>query len=116
MIFILDSGDPCGNFQFVANIVRYLLGMVKYIIPVVLIVLATIDIVKVVINPDDKSKKEAGSKIAKRIIYAVILFLVPALIKLIFSALDNNSPTDYNSDNPAYTKDSWITCANNILG
>ncbi len=115
MFFILDEEPPCGDFQFIANIISYLFTFVKYVIPVALIILAVIDVVKVVINPDDKNKKEAGSKIAKRLIYAVVLFLVPTLAKLVFMALDGNSPTDYNSKNSAYDKVSIWKCANNIF-
>ena len=89
-------------------------NIVRYAIPLVLVVLATIDVVKVVMNPDEKVKKDAGSKIAKRLIYAVVVFLVPTLIKILFSILSENNPTDYEQSGNSYNS-SWIDCLDIIV-
>ncbi len=105
-MFILNCN---GNFSFIFNILRYLYKALVLIVPTVLIVLVIIDVFKVVINADEKTKREAGSKIAKRLIYAVVLFLVPALISLLFKAFDNNAPSDYDSNESSYSED-WKDC------
>lgn len=113
MFFILDEVDFCEKFQFVINIVGYLFKIIRYVIPAILIVLATIDVVQVVISPDEKKKKDAGSKIGQRLIYAVVIFLVPMFIKMIFNILANNQPEDFGGESSYQT--TWIDCANRIF-
>ena len=103
-----------GNLSFIFNILRYLIRVIKIVIPIILIVLATIDMTKVVINADEKTKKEAGSKVVKRIIYAVILFLVPTLISLIFKAVNSNRIDDYGSSGSSYNEN-WKSCFSYIF-
>ncbi len=113
-MILIDCSD--GNIGFIFNIAGALFKLIKYAIPVALIILAVIDVVKVVLNPDDKAKKDAGSKIAKRLIYAVIIFLVPSLIALIFKSLDGTAPSDYKGTNMTnYDGDGWRDCLKKII-
>lgn len=102
------------NLAFIFRILRYLFRAIKIVIPVILIIFAAIDMTKVVINADEKTKKEAGSKVVKRLIYAVILFLVPTLISLIFKAVDSNRVDDYKNSGSAYNND-WKSCITYIF-
>ena len=102
------------RFAFIFNIIQYLYQAIRIVVPVVLIVLATIDVVKVVINADEKTKKDVGSKVVKRLIYAIILFLVPTLISILFKALDGNAPNDYKTNNSSYSTN-WKDCFKSIF-
>ena len=67
-------------------IVKWVITLICWIIPIILVVLIILDIAKIVTagNIDDKLKKEVTGKITTRIIFAVIIFLVPAIIRLLF--------------------------------
>ena len=78
------------------------------IIPIILIVMITIDLVKVVASPnaDDKEKKEAFEKSIKRFLYAVLVFLLPTIINIILNKIEpltSDSTTDTTST-------SWVGC------
>ena len=58
-------------------------GMLRVIIPALVIVLSIVDFLKIVFISDEKNYKEAYVRMLKRISVGIILFLVPALVKLI---------------------------------
>ena len=63
------------------------ISLVKIIIPIILIVLGMVDLAKAVMTNDDKVMKEAQTKLIKRIIYAIIIFFVVAIVQFVFSTL-----------------------------
>ena len=71
----------------VPNFTSALVGVVKILIPIVLIAYGMIDLAKAVMSNDDKVMKEAQNKLIHRIIYAVIIFFVVAIVQLIFGML-----------------------------
>ena len=100
----------CDSFDFILRIAGYLFGALQWVIPFILIAFITYDIVMAFISADEKKTKEALGRSAKRLIYAVILFLLPMLIKLIFGVVDRANVKGYGgNDNSAK---SWISCFN----
>ena len=75
------------------SIVKLVIRGICWVVPIVIIVLIILDIAKIVTsgNIDDKLKKEILDKITTRIIYAVIIFLVPMIIGLLFRILGNST-------------------------
>lgn len=97
----------CNNFAFIFRIVGYLFGILEFVVPIIIIVVVTIDIIKAMISKDEKDVKEATSKAVKRIIYAIIIFLVPVIIKYAFKTIANFTKNDKSGlDNPT----SWVAC------
>jgi len=70
------------------QIMGYFLFVVKIAIPLLLIILGTIDFSKAVFTSDDKSSKEAISQFVKRIIIAVIIFIIPTVFNFLFSLVE----------------------------
>lgn len=70
----------------ILGLVNMILDLVRWVIPAILIVLAVFDIAKVVMNAslDDKVKKEATSKLTTRVIYAIVIFLIPTIVSILF--------------------------------
>lgn len=99
--------DYCKNIDFILNIVAYIFKVMQWIVPILLIVLVSIDFAKGMIGGDEKKSKEALNKAGKRLLYAVILFLVPILVKFVFRELADKAPTDYGGE---VTMTSWIEC------
>lgn len=100
----------CDSFSFILNIVSYLFKILQWIIPVVLILLITIDMAKVVANGDEKQKKDSTSKAVRRLIYAIIIFFVPVMVKLVFRIVGNSRPVDVGGGTISTT--SWVDCFN----
>ena len=103
----------CRNFAFILRILGYLLFLMQWVIPIVLIVLIIIDMAKIMINADDKQKKEGVDRAVKRIIYALIIFFVPMLVKLIFKTINNYSIKDVGGGK--VSANSWVSCFNDYV-
>lgn len=86
MNFIQLLGACPKEIAGIMAIVKWVITIICWVIPIILIVLIILDIAKIVTagNIDDKLKKEVTSKIATRVIFAVIIFLVPILVGSLF--------------------------------
>ena len=103
--------DTCAKMGFLLRIIAKLVYYLHIIIPMILIAMITFDLAKVVISAaDEKTKKDATSKIVKRFIYAIVIYLVPVVITLIFNALADNSNQLNKNTNIDTTPTSWISC------
>lgn len=69
----------------VLSMIYDIVDIIRIIVPIVLIVMTTIDIVKKIIDPNDK---EGQKKIMIRSIAAVIIFFIPLLINILFKIMD----------------------------
>lgn len=88
----------------ILKIVRTVLNIVQWVIPILLIVLVTFDLAKIVTtgNNDEKLVKEAQKKAITRVIYAVVIFLIPLLVKIVFDIVELPSLVGNGND--------WHTC------
>jgi len=85
-------GSP-DDKESIAYLIQKLLNYIKIAGPVLVIILSSVDFVKVIWTSDDENMKKAQQKLVKRLVAAVLLFLLPTLIGLMFN-LVNNSITD----------------------
>lgn len=94
---IVDDGkeDHDDDEQFVTDdetlkILMRIYDIIKILIPVLIIVLSTVDFLKVVIYDDEKNYKSAFDKLVKRLVIGVVFFLLPILISFVlkYSGLD----------------------------
>ena len=100
--------DACTDIDFIVRILAKLLKLIHFVIPIILIVMLIIDISKVVItNPDDKVRSETFSKAIKRVIYAVIIFLVPTIL---FFVMDRISGLNISGSHSDVSATNWYTC------
>lgn len=88
MFYILACTEQ--DLMKVFDFVKFFLRMVQFIVPVILIVLGTIDLVKAVIASKEDEIKNAQKMLIKRLIYAVIVFLVPFIVSLIMGWIGND--------------------------
>ncbi len=82
------------DFVSVLKIVRWAINIICIAIPIILIVLVIVDLAKVVTagNIDDKMKKEVSQKVLTRVIYSVLIFLVPTIVSLFFRIVPISAP------------------------
>lgn len=69
--------------------VNWFLNLIKYAGTALAIILGAADFLKAVLSDEDNASKKAFGKAIKRIIAAILLFLLPLLIQLLFTAIDN---------------------------
>ena len=72
---------------FVSNIVKLL----KILVPIILVIMGMIDFARATIASDEKQMKESQSRFIRRVLAAVIVFLVIAVIQFIFSTISTNN-------------------------
>lgn len=96
------------EFVDILRIVRWVVNIICFAIPIILIVLCILDIAKIVTagNIDDKLKKEVTNKVVTRIVFAIIIFLVPTIVGLIFNLI----PIADQDKNATINGATWKTC------
>ena len=77
------------NLLQVIHIVRTVINILQIAVPVALILWGTLDIGKAVIAGDEKKMKEAQKPFIKRLVYAVIAFLVPFIVSIVMGYVGN---------------------------
>lgn len=88
-----------GGIAEVVGLAKMVIKVLQLVVPMGLIIMGTIDMAKAVIAGDEKKIKEAQKPFIKRIIAAVIVFLIPIIVNMVLSFV-----TTGNSD--------WIDCWN----
>jgi len=93
---LADNTDFCESaagyklFGFVGHILR----IIQIIVPIIIILMGTIDLVKATIAQKDDEMKKAQSILIKRLIYGVIIFFVPVIATFLVNLVggDTTSP------------------------
>ena len=101
------EGGACEGLGPIIRIVKK--GILKYIcilIPIALILFGVFDLGTAVIASDEKEVKAAQSRLIKRVIYAIVVFLVPQLVSLIMGIV-SIGVNDGSTEN-------WATCWNSV--
>lgn len=86
-MFILEGACSIDIDMIVPTFTVGLVNLVKVIIPILLVAYGMMDLAKAVMANDEKIMKEAQGKFIKRIVYAVIIFFIVAIVQLIFGTL-----------------------------
>lgn len=71
------------TFRFVG----YLLFIAKLVIPLILIIMGSIDFGKAMISDDDSAVKKASNVFIRRVIASVIIFFIPTIVNFAFKGL-----------------------------
>ena len=82
---ILEEVACEGDILTVVSAIKFVFTLIQWAIPCVLIVLGTIHMFKAMTSGDEKATKEAPQKFIRRLIYAVVAFLIPFIISLVFT-------------------------------
>lgn len=82
--------DFCGDLGPAVQIVKFALTVIQWVVPIVLIALGSIDLTKAVIAGEEKKIKENQQILIKRVIAAVIVFLVPTIVSVVMNLIGND--------------------------
>lgn len=102
MMNVLET-VTCGGYTFEAiipNLVHSAVTLIKIFIPIILIVFGMLDMGKAVLSNDEKVMKESQQRLIKRILYAVLVFLIVSLVQIVFGIVGK---ADSESGNTATT-------------
>ena len=77
--------DSATVWQFLGEIIY----IIRIVIPVIIILLGTLDLGKAVMAGEDKKIKEAQGMLIKRLIYGVAIFFVVAIVQVVFGLVDD---------------------------
>ena len=67
----LDGCTP--ELVTLIKIVKLALGLIQIVVPILLIIFATLDLAKAVTTQDDKAMTKAISTVGKRIVFAIVI-------------------------------------------
>ncbi len=82
-MFILDNTICTTDMANIIAIVGFVLKIIQWAVPIILILLGTIDLVKAVIAGKEDDIKKNQKVLVKRLIAAIIVFLIPLLVTTI---------------------------------
>lgn len=72
------------------------LNILKIMIPILLIILGSIDFAQAVISNDEKQISKSTMKLVQRVIAGIVIFLAPKLIEYVFDLVDTNATNRYH--------------------
>lgn len=88
--------DTLGVLRFV-YLIKVILNVIRFLVPIAIIVVLIRDLYKNIINPKDK---DGLKSMTNRIIAAIVVFLIPNIVSLIFDFIsvvfENDDYADYS--------------------
>lgn len=96
--------EYCTGLAPVINIIKSVVNLIQWGVPMVLIVYGMIDLGKAVMAGKEDEMKKAQGTLMKRFIYAVAVFIVVFLVQTVMGIV-----ADANAD---ISTQSWLDCWN----
>ena len=84
------------DLQMILNVVISILEILNFLVPIVLIILCTIDIFKIIVSKKEDEIKKLRKGVIMKIVYAILIYLIPYLVPFIFRLVDNILPMEYD--------------------
>lgn len=84
----LDGCTP--ELVTLIKMVKLALGIIQIVVPILLIVMGSLDLAKAVATQDDKVMKSTMATLAKRVVFAVAVFLVVVIVQLVMNMVSTN--------------------------
>ncbi len=78
----------------VIYLLKNLIEIISTAIPIILIIMISIDISKIVLNADDRNILTVRKVIARRAIAAILVFFIPTIINIFMNALNMGKISD----------------------
>lgn len=89
---LLQIADACDDLLPILTVIRRgVFPLLQIGIPIILVILGTVDLAKAVISSDDKEVKAAQSRLIKRILYAAVIFFMTTIVSLVMNIIATSS-------------------------
>lgn len=102
-VLAVDICKSGSEMAMVFGLVKFILRVICIVVPVVMILLGTIDLFKAVTAGKDEEIKKRQKALITRLIAGIIVFLVPSIVSLLMGLIGQSSKSD----------DSWKACWDN---
>lgn len=104
LFFLAKKGDPttfnCDDqLGDVIGIAGFALKVIQVVVPILLILWGSIDLIKSVVAGKEDDIKKNQKTLLKRVVSAVIIFLVPFLVSVVLGLIGSNEWKDCWNDN-----------------
>lgn len=80
----------CSTLTPIMTIVGYLVYAIKIIVPVLLLVMGMFELATAITEKKDDKIKEATSRLIRKVVAAVCVYLVPTIVGMIINLIDPN--------------------------
>ena len=105
---IVDVESNCYGFDPLIKVIKDgVFPVIQIAIPIILLVLCTLDLGKAVIGSDDKENKKIIKRLLRRCVYAILIFFIVSFINLIFTMIGTITENE--------TLEKWSECWNNPI-
>lgn len=86
----IDGTNFCNQASKVFQLLGVVINILKIAIPIIIVLLAILDLGKAVMAGEEKEIKEAQKMLVKRIIYGVLIFFVTTIVQVVFGLIGEN--------------------------
>ncbi len=100
-MFLIQNPCETSNVLKVIYFIKELIKISLIIIPIILIVMLTVDFAKNIVSNEDEMKRNIKLAI-RRLIYTLVIFFIPTIVRLSFNLLSNQNIAE-----------EYTTCFNN---
>lgn len=75
----------CSDLPATTKLLKQIYGLIKYLIPVLVIGLSIVDFLKVLLSGEEKVYKESWLKFVKRLVIGVVILILPVILSFIIN-------------------------------
>ena len=90
----VSCGNVTGIPKKIPDLTSYAVGIIQVAVPVILVIMGTIDLIKGITSQDEKEIKKGQQIFVKRLIVGVIIFFIVVIVKFIISLVADTSSLD----------------------
>lgn len=92
LFFAVDVSEVCGEAGIgpILDVIGVFVTILKWAIPVALIIWGTLDLGKAVTEQDEKNIKKAYGKLGQRALAAVLVFFLPGIVVFLVNQFSKN--------------------------
>ena len=91
-MFLLDgAGTFCADTKEIWSFVGVIVTIFKIVIPVIIIILGSVDLGKAVVASKEDDIKKSATILIKRIAVAIVIFFIPTIVRALFNLFSGGS-------------------------
>lgn len=107
MLIGATANDICkGEMVTIMSVVKSVLTIIQIAVPILLIIIGSIDLMKAVMAGKEDEIKKAQGTFIKRAIAAVIVFFIPLIVSIVIGLLPVPGAAENATTKPSY-KECW---------
>ena len=89
-LIVMSFLASCNNIQKITDVANDLIGYIQIIVPIVLVLWGSLDLIKAAMSGEAKQMEEGKQTFIKRLMYGVAVFLVSFIVGLAVGIGENN--------------------------